>query len=188
VGPRSLHDEERADGPEEDPAVAKQEEPQGREGMNEDELIKNLVPDPSQVLDVRMLSGFLGRSSRQGYWRLYLTLELNEYIEFPEGDVVHHQRLNTEQSPLGGTILWVRREANLQHTRTVSRETHAEFLHGGITAAFLPRMGVGAMLGLQPLRIRIGNTDVTVCQVCQPTEFAPLCPLYPTEPNFCRIR
>lgn len=107
--------------------------------LNEDEIIENLVPNPSQVPNVRVLAGFLGKSSREGYWRLYSTAQLNEYVEIREADIVHYQRLSSEQSSLGGTLIWVKRDAELQHTRTTSGQAQASFFQGDISARFLNR-------------------------------------------------
>ena len=107
--------------------------------LNEDELVEALVPDPSQAPDVRAMAGFLGKSSRQGYWRLYRTSDLNSYVEFRQEDVVHTQSLEGDQNRLGGTVVWVRREANLLHTSTGSREAQADFLQGAVTNGFLNR-------------------------------------------------
>lgn len=102
-------------------------------------LIERLIPDASQVPDVQVLVGFLGKSAREGYWRLYLTIILNEYVEFAEEDVVHSRAFECDESRLGGTMVWIRRGANLQHTRSVSREAQADFLQGAITASALGR-------------------------------------------------
>jgi hypothetical protein len=107
----------------------------GTSKLKPDALTERLVPDASQIPDVRVLGGFLGKSTREGYWRLYLTPTLNEYVEFAEDDVVHSHTLESDESQLGGTVIWVRREANLQHTRSASREAQADFLQGVIAAS-----------------------------------------------------
>jgi hypothetical protein len=110
--------------------------------LEQDKLVELLAPDASQLPDLRALIGFLGRSTRQGYWRLYSTLVLDEYVEFSETDVVHAHVVNRNHGKLGGTVVWLRRHANLQQTRTISREAQADFLHGDIAAAFLGRSAV----------------------------------------------
>jgi hypothetical protein len=111
--------------------------------LKPDELIEHLVPNASHIPDVRVLGGFLGKSTREGYWRLYLTPSLNEYVEFAEDDVVHSHTFESDESPLGGTVIWLRREANLQHTRSASREAQADFLQGAIAASALRRGNLG---------------------------------------------
>jgi hypothetical protein len=118
---------------------------EGARGRDEDKLIEALVPDTSQIPDVRVLIGFLGKSTRERYWRLYLTATLNEYVEFARDDVVHSHALESDESPLGGTVVWLKREANLQHTQSASREAQADFLRGSISTGFLSRSA------LQPL-------------------------------------
>ena len=102
--------------------------------LEPDALVERLAPDASHVPDLRVLVGFLARSTREGHWRLYLTPTLNEYVEFAEDDVVHSHAFESDESRLGGTVVWVKRAANLQHTRSVSREAQADFLQGAITA------------------------------------------------------
>lgn len=134
--------------------------------LEPDELIKRLMPDASQVPDVRLLVGFLGKSTREGYWRLYLTLTLNEYVEFDEDDVVFSHPLEDDENRLGGTLVWVRRDANLQHTRTVSREAQADFLQGAISSSVSRRRGrfgpSRRMLGFQPQQYHLASVAVHV--------------------------
>jgi hypothetical protein len=107
----------------------------------QDELIERLVPDPATLPDVIMVVGFLGKSNRAGHVRLYLTPLLNEYLEISENDVLHRQAAPPELNPLGGTLAWVRREANLLHTRTAAQQVQTQFLQGSIAARFLPKTG-----------------------------------------------
>jgi hypothetical protein len=100
----------------------------------EDDLVARLVPDPAAPPDVRLISGWLGKSARSGYWRLYLTPGLSRYLEFDERAIRHHQRLTSPEAPLGGTLLWVDRDAKLVETRTSSREAQATFLAGDVMA------------------------------------------------------
>jgi len=108
--------------------------------LKPDPLLERLLPDASQTPDVRVLVGLLGKSTRDGHWRLYLTLTLNEYVEFAEDDVVHSHTFERDESQLGGTAIWLKREANTHHTKSVSREAQADFLHGAITSGALKRL------------------------------------------------
>jgi len=118
------------------------QEPTRSTELRADELIEKLVPDPATPPDLILLAGFLGKSNRAGYVRLYLTLLLNEYLEISEKDVLHHQPFAPALNPLGGTLVWIRREANLLHTRTATQQVQAQFLQGSITARFLPKAGM----------------------------------------------
>jgi hypothetical protein len=112
------------------------QQPEGK-NLKEDFLVEKLRSDPSQNTDVRIVTGYLGKGAQEGYWRLYISPQLNEYLEISEEDIVHNQSLATEQSPLGGTVLWIKSSSNLQYTRTISRQVQAEFLQGDMTASFL---------------------------------------------------
>lgn len=94
-------------------------------GLVQDEVIARLVPDPAASPDVIALVGFLGRSPRPRFWRLYQTLDLKIYVEIAEDDIVHSESLATKLQPLGGTVLWVNSGARLQHTRSESRLAEA---------------------------------------------------------------
>ena len=100
--------------------------------LKEDNLIESLVPEPSALSAVRLLSGWLGKSPRNTCWRLYLTPTLDHYLEFDEEQVVHTHRLTAPEIPLGGTMIWLEREARVSETRTTPRETQASFLQGDL--------------------------------------------------------
>ena len=71
-------------------------------------------------------TGLLGRSSKEGYWLLYASLDMSLCIEIQESDIVHSEELPPEQSPfggLGGTRVFVRKGAQVTTTRTFTR-TH----------------------------------------------------------------
>jgi hypothetical protein len=175
--------------------MANPEQPAGSQRhLREDALVEHLVPDPSQHQPAIQLTGFLGRSTEEGAWRLYLTSQLDEYVEFSEQDVLYTQSLSQERSPLGGTMIWFKPQTPLRHTRVLSRQVQADFLSGGITARFMP--GVSPfMLGT---RVReesgVGCTRNYVCSInphipaCQvETENCPFPPPYNTG-GFCPTR
>jgi hypothetical protein len=79
-----------------------------------------------------MVAGWLGRSTRSDRWRLYLTPELNRFVEFSEADVLHHRRLTLAEVTVGGTLVWLRRDATVLETRTGPRQGQASFLDGDL--------------------------------------------------------
>ena len=103
----------------------------GCEGLRQDEIIEDLISDPTALPDVRVLTGYVGRSPREGYWRLYFTLELNSYVEFPGDAVRCSKSLRTDQNPLGGTTVWIDRDAKLQQVRVAQIRPEDEVLEGG---------------------------------------------------------
>jgi hypothetical protein len=111
---------------------------QGAEGqqmdLTPDHITERLVSDPSQPADATVLSGFLGRSSREGHERLYLDLELRSYVEVPRDAILHRERVGSEDSPMGqGTRLWVRSGTRLTHQVAQPQMVQAEFLSGPLT-------------------------------------------------------
>lgn len=114
-------------------------------GLKQDEIIARLVPDPAAPPDVIAIAGFLGKSSRPKSWRLYQTLDLKDYAEIAEDDIVQSQSLKSELQPLGGTVIWIKSGARVQHSRSESSLAEAEFMQGDITRQFLPRTGPGGL-------------------------------------------
>ena len=52
-----------------------------------DDLAAELVPDPTKLPDVVVLKGYLGKSTRAGFSRLYVNLSFSEYVEVADEDV-----------------------------------------------------------------------------------------------------
>ena len=113
-----------------------------QKGLKEDEVIARLVPDPAAPPDVMAMVGFLGRSTRPKFWRVYRTLDLKDYTEIAEGDIVQSESLKSELQPLGGTVIWVKSGARLQNTRSESSVAEADFMQGEITTKFLGGTGM----------------------------------------------
>jgi hypothetical protein len=145
----------------------------GTTRLKQDELVEKLFADAATPADVRPMIGFLGKSAREGHWRLHATVLLDEYIEFAEADVVHQHTFEPDGRRIGGTVIWIRRDANVQHTKSGSREAQAEFLRGEIAAGSLASPSFG---GMSPLRRGIdpwlqaacltGGDFDTLCAAC----------------------
>lgn len=139
--------------------------------LKSDALVERLLPDPSQPADLRVLVGFLGESPRKGHWRLYQTPTLDAHVEFAEKDVVHSHSSNDDGNRLGGTIVWVRRAANLVHTQSCSREAQADFMKGAITARAWAGDRRGCFTPPAPVQAQIflsfaGNANSCVSDIC----------------------
>ncbi|MFC5888594.1 hypothetical protein RMN57_00280 [Kitasatospora sp. CM 4170] len=97
----------------------------------QDPIVERLRPDPSNPPEaVLTVTGFLGDSDRPGYRRLYLTRELDYYIEFLGDDVVYLVDLPPEHGPFpgdAGTRVSLRRTATVQYTRTRTGRPVDEF-------------------------------------------------------------
>jgi hypothetical protein len=132
-----------------------QEEPTAQE-FEEDGFVTALVPDPSELPDARFLSGFLGRGSQEGYWRLYVAADLQQYVEFSAEDVLHSQPMSSSANALGGHAIWVKRTATIEHS-AAETEAQAGFLRGDVAAAFAAgpararQAGIGRMAAVGPM-------------------------------------
>lgn len=151
-----------------------------RPRLEPDEVVQGLAPDPASVPNARMFVGLLGPSARDGYWRLYFSTELKDFVDVAEGDVLYAKSLRTPENPLGGTALWVRAEADLDITRRTYEDADQKFLTGSISARFLQSASAG---GVYLGRLRIdgggGIKSIPPVESCVPS----LCMPDPPPPD-----
>jgi hypothetical protein len=118
----------------------------------QDELVEKLGLDPTKATDMVVLVGLrTAQTSRPGYVGLYLDLRGSVLVEYRAEDEIFHRSLASEQNPLGGTMVWLRRDAELMHTRTKQRRVQADFLSGDITRGFLRDSGMGRPSSIRQL-------------------------------------
>lgn len=95
--------------------------------LREDPIVSRLVSGSTQApTGLTSYIGLLGRSPNKGYWLLYLTLDMSLSVEIQEDAIVHSEQLSPDKSPfgsLGGTQIFVKKDAKVTTTRVVSR-TH----------------------------------------------------------------
>lgn len=141
-----------------------------------DDFVGRIVQNPKEPPGVTLLSGYLGSSSEEGHVRLYLDEELCRYVEIPEKVIRHTQELPPEQSPLGGSLVWIDREAEVLHGAAGSERRKATFLEGQIAQDYIGSAG------------GIGATDVhpTLSPGCGQSQYGPCIP--PTEFQICRTK
>jgi hypothetical protein len=126
----------------------------------------------SQVLDaaggaeVRAFFGFLRRGADGRTWRLYLTIDLDEYIEIEETQILHSVTFEGSQYPLGGSLIWVRRTAKLKHVGVQTIEAQAGFLRGELVEANLMRTSGNLVSYRPPTGTGAACTSYTSCTPC----------------------
>lgn len=104
----------------------------GSEGLQQHPLVEALVPDPAQAPpNAARIIGYLGRSSSSGVWRVYLSVNLDRYVEIPEGEILYTWQLPSNQ----GTAVWVRRDLQLHYVAVQSAQVQADYLSGPIASA-----------------------------------------------------
>lgn len=116
------------------------------------EWVARLVPDPKEPPDLLLLSGYLGASSEEGNVRLYLDEGLSRHVEIPEKAIRHTQELTPEQSPPGGSLIWIDREAQVLDGKVGAERRPSSLLEGQIAQGGLGVVarGVGAPGGVVP--------------------------------------
>lgn len=107
--------------------------------LDQDDHVQNLVPeqalratDRRAIPEQRTISGWLGKSTHQGYWRLYTTPELDEYIEIEEDDILQRRQIDTSVSPLGGSVLTIKASAEIHGMGATSVIARDAMLKGAI--------------------------------------------------------
>ena len=131
-----------------------------------DDFVGRIVKDPNEPPNATLLSGYLGSSSEEAHVRLYLDEGLSRYVEIPEKAILHTQELPPEQSPLGGSLVWIDRKAEVIHGKAGAYV----FLVDGALAAYLSRgereltHGDYVFLGKQLLRVEIDFAAVGVAE------------------------
>ncbi|MBC7776572.1 MAG: hypothetical protein H7246_14150 [Phycisphaerae bacterium] len=106
-------------------------------GIRRDAFIRSVRPDPKSNDELVMLQGYIGDSDLDGHLRVYSDPALSDFIELPERDVLYCDPVNTDEDPLGGSRLWVKKTTvfttgDPRHANRVK----SSFLEGDILRAF----------------------------------------------------
>jgi hypothetical protein len=107
-----------------------------------DNFIAKIVKDPKLVPDTLLLNGYLGDSSEDKHTRLYFDAQLSSYVEIPEEAILHTQDYPSGSSPLGGSYVWIKKDAVLIHSKKAPEKIRAKFLDGPIVKDYM-RAAVG---------------------------------------------
>jgi hypothetical protein len=99
-------------------------------GWDEAEFIRK-IKERFGTDSVQFFLGFMGESSEMQGRRLYCRPDLTEYVEFNEADaLIWEETFHLEGFPLEVTLVWVRRDSEVQHVRLLGRDAQVEFLDG----------------------------------------------------------
>jgi len=129
------------------------------------------VLDAAGGAEVRAFFGFLRRGSDGRTWRLYLTVDLDDYIEIDDSQILHSVAYEGSQYPLGGALVWVRRTAKLKRVAARSTEAQADFLRGEIVAQYISGTSRNLVLASfrPPPETGAACTSYTGCMPCLTT-------------------
>lgn len=99
--------------------------------LKTDRMVEGLDPEMCGPEGLAVLRGYLGDGASDGMWRLYLSLELDEYFLLRERDIVAQQ-----QSGLG-SVVWMKRDALVRYVRlgTAGGFTRGGSIGGGSAAS-----------------------------------------------------
>lgn len=102
-----------------------------------DDFVAKIVKDPSNPPKTVLLNGYAGASSLEGYTRLYLDLELNSYVEIPNGDILHMEpRALYEHGHVVIFMVWINRGAVLITDRGTAQAVQDINFQGAIMQAY----------------------------------------------------
>jgi hypothetical protein len=130
-----------------------------------DAFIAKVVSDPAKPPETLLIQGFLGASSEPDHTRVYADVTLDSYVDVANADIIHMEPLPKEQSPMGGSYLWIKKSADVLPGSGEPERKGAKFLEGPIAAQAAGGPGGGAA---QPITVPV--------PVCHPTILVQACP------------
>jgi hypothetical protein len=106
--------------------------PEARGRSKETEFVGRLVKDPRHPPDTILLQGFVGASAEAGHTRLYSDAQLTSWVDIPNEAVLHTEEISKDQSPLGGSYVWIDRSAQVVPGRAERARVEARYLEGAV--------------------------------------------------------
>jgi len=106
-----------------------------------DQFTSRVVPDPKNPGDALLITGFLGASSEPEHTRIYFDASLTRYVDAATSDILHTEPLPKEQSPLGGSYIWLKRDAEVLFGKAGTDRAKAKFFEGPVMAAYGNQFG-----------------------------------------------
>lgn len=136
-------------------------------------LAARLRPDPDEIPNLVVLIGYPGRSTREGWWRLYQSLDFRTYYEIPRG-VIRYAVLVDAACEDGPIRLFVARDAELELVQVVGA-AGAAYLAGTIAQNYMAGAKISSQVPatLSPLTLTIPTVlcqtlQLSVCFPCLP--------------------
>jgi hypothetical protein len=140
-----------------------------------------LVEDPANPPQLQALTGYRGRSAKEGHGRLYLDPELSRWVDIPDDAVLLTREVKDEHG-LGKSVVWAKLDAQIEHgLQAAAGGTGADFLHGQVAQD----LGGGAAAGYaaRPVHTQI-NCPTHAPFLCLQTP-PRLCPPHTSNPVQC---
>jgi len=112
----------------------------------ESPIANRLVPQGETPDGFIVFTGLAGRSNLPESVRLYLSEELDEYVEIATSDIRYSQVIELPASPLGVTKIWVLQTAAVRHTVVKTRSAQADLIKGQMNAAWAANSFLGGSI------------------------------------------
>lgn len=147
-----------------------------------DPFVAKIVTDPKQHVDTSLLQGYLGSSSEDNSTRIYLDPALSQYMDVPNEQIIHVEPLPKDQSPLGGSFIWLRKDAEVVTGKAGGQRRKSTFLEGSLQAEYAANPNykptIPVFCGERTPEIRCPVTS----NGCHYTQ---VCPTYPHCTQYC---
>lgn len=131
------------------------------------DFVDALVQDPANPPQLQVLTGYRGRSAKEGHTRLYLDPELTGWVDIPD-DAILLTRETQDEHGLGKSLVWVKLDAQIEQGPQKTGGTGAAFLQGQVA---------------QDLGARAGQAQIPATQLGCPTHAPMMC--LQTPPRLC---
>ena len=106
-----------------------------------DAFVKAVRPDSKVTESTVFLEGFIGESSLADHFRLYSDASLNDFVEIPTDAVVHSIANSKEESALGGSKIWVKKDAIFTYGNpAMDNRPQGSFLDGDLYQGYMDNM------------------------------------------------
>jgi hypothetical protein len=137
------------------------------------EWVRKLVGDQGEPKPVTVVTGYLAKSPEAEHTRLYLNVDLSNWLDIPTKAILHEQPVEAAKSALGGTMLWVDQTAKIKP--------------GGAQASAASGM---LLRPIQFTQTACGDACVSIQpqnSLCSPCSTAAVtnCPVCPTHAHTC---
>jgi hypothetical protein len=149
-----------------------------------DEFTTRVIPDPNSPPDVLLLAGFLGASSQPGQTRVYWDASLSSYVDVDTADIVNTEPLPKEQSPLGGSYIWVKRSAQVSVGSAAGRSAKGKFFEGPLMTAFGGAFGTAAGAAFTTPVVTARPTILFCTELCPPVTRVWVCTM---QGHLCQV-
>ena len=143
-----------------------------------DEFVQAIRPDPAiKGETLKVICGFLGKSSEKESIRVYFDEALNQFVDFKESDIVHAVKFSREESALGGCKLWIRNSATYTYGDPEKKEDRpkAQFLQGALTQGYQPGPDGPNLPPDLTIQTHFGGCFTRIDPGCGHTVFNPPC-------------